>query len=172
MFAAPHRMGTVKLLWLKDFAPVRFNSNLFVAFASDWYHIFISFCPVSVELFRLNDPISCSLRLTCFKVSFVFQIVATRTNDRYSTYTKTLQQFLAAIIAKSSLKISGLNITNYFQAWIEGNDSRVVKMHSQYFNMIRVYVSSRRLAKHLQFESRECKYIPHRGNKLIFLRTM
>ena len=35
MFAALHRMNTVEFVWLKHFAPVQFNSNLFVMFGSD-----------------------------------------------------------------------------------------------------------------------------------------
>ena len=50
MFAALHRMSTVEVLWLKHFAPV--------GFALDRYHILVSLCSVSVESFRLNDPIS------------------------------------------------------------------------------------------------------------------
>ena len=58
MFAALHRMSTVEVLWLKHLAPVGFNSNLFVAFALDRYHILVFLCSVSVESFHLNDPIS------------------------------------------------------------------------------------------------------------------
>ena len=46
------------------------------------------------------------------------QIVETlSTNGRFATYTKTLNQFLETIIAKSSPKISGLNVMGYFQAF-------------------------------------------------------
>ena len=63
-------------------------------------------------------PFLVVLRLTWFKLCFIFQIVKTlSTNDWFATYTKTLNQFLETIIAKGSLKISGLNVMDYFQAF-------------------------------------------------------
>ena len=45
------------------------------------------------------------------------QIVETlSTYGRFATYTETLNQFLETVIAKSSPRISGLNVMGYFQA--------------------------------------------------------
>ena len=68
--------------------------------------------------FVLITPFLEVLGLTWFKVCFIFQIIETlSTNDRFVTHTITVNQFLETIIAKSSLKISGLNVMDYFQAF-------------------------------------------------------
>ena len=115
-------------VWLKQFAPVRFDSNrqtysgVRLGLVSP-AHFFFFFWGVGGELFQWRClvwiiPFLAVLRLTWFKVCFIFQIVETlSTNGRLATYTKTLNQFLLKIIAKSSLKISGFNVMDYFQAF-------------------------------------------------------
>ena len=105
-------------------------------------------------------PFLVVLRLTWFKVCFIFQIVETlSTNDWFS-------RFLSATVVVAFIAL-------------EGNNSWAVKIHLQHFNiLIRIHTFSRRfqfymkrhhtLAKHSQFDSRECKCIPNRGNNINF----
>ena len=108
MFAALPRMSTVEFVWLKHVLPC--DSIQTYLWRSLGIDIIFSILSALFQWSRFVwiNPFLVVLRLTWFKVCFIFQIVETlSTNDWFATYTKTLNQFLLKIIAKSSLNRFG-----------------------------------------------------------------
>ena len=105
--------------------------------------MYISFRAIShksVKSFHLNNPISCSPSVELSLGLLYFSNRRNTEHERSVRNTKTLNQLLETVIAKSSLKISSNGLSSSFLfatvlvAFIalEGNGSRAVQIHSQY----------------------------------------